>query len=166
MGFRFQRLIAHIGFCTFFTLPGMVWGGTDTCAEGQLNLRGDWGQAQFSVEIADDAGERAQGLMFRENMAPMDGMLFVYESPQSVAFWMKNTLIPLDMIFVDPTGTVTAIHENAIPGDTTAIPGGDGVLFVLEVNGGLVSTLGVTIGSQIQHPAIGEKNAVWPCIVQ
>jgi len=133
------------------------------CVEDRLELRGDWGMARFRVEVADDVQERATGLMYRESMPSQAGMLFVYERPQSVAFWMENTLIPLDMIFADETGTVTRIHENAIPRDRTPIPGGDNIQFVLEINGGMAETLGITVGSQIQHPAIDPDLAAWAC---
>lgn len=132
------------------------------CRETQLELRGDWGQARFSVEVADDVKERAQGLMYRESMPLSAGMLFVYDVPQRVSFWMENTLIPLDMLFADETGTVTRIHENAVPLDRTGIDGGDQIKFVLEINGGLAKRLGIEEGSEMRHPAIGSQ-ASWPC---
>ena len=89
-------------------------------------------------------------------------MLFVYERPQVVSFWMRNTLIPLDMIFMDETGRVARIHENAVPLDETGIEGGDGIQFVLEINGGLAGQLGIVEGSQLRHPSIG-NNAAWAC---
>ena len=101
--------------------------------------------------------------MNRPAMARTAGMLFVYDKPQSVSFWMKNTLIPLDMIFADRTGRVTAIHENAVPLDTTPIPGGDSIQYVLEINGGMAAMLGLTVGSEMQHPAIEQSDATWPC---
>jgi uncharacterized membrane protein (UPF0127 family) len=133
------------------------------CSEGALELRGPGGVARFSVEIADTDAERAQGLMFREHMATSAGMLFVYESPRTSAFWMKNTLIPLDMIFADETGLVTHVHANAIPQDTTPIPGGDNVRFVLEINGGLAARMGIEPGAELRHPAVPQQTAVWPC---
>lgn len=132
------------------------------CSETHVDLKGDWGQARFTVEVADDAVERSQGLMNRESMPRSVGMLFVYEFPQRVAFWMRNTLIPLDMIFLDKTGTVQRIHENAIPLDETAIPGGDSIQYVLEINAGLAARYGINEGTVLRHPAIGE-NAVWGC---
>lgn len=133
------------------------------CDAQSVQLRGDWGQARFVVEIADDRAERAQGLMNRESMPRSAGMLFVYEQPQPVSFWMDNTLIPLDMIFVDPTGLVTQVHENARPLDRTPIPGGDGVLYVLEINGGLAGVLGIAAGTQMRTPLVDRDIAVWPC---
>ncbi len=136
------------------------------CQVETVQLRGDWGQALFNVEVADDPELRASGLMNREEMGRTAGMLFIYPKPQPVAFWMRNTLIPLDMLFVGPLGLVLAIHENAIPLDETPIPGGQGVQYVLEINGGMVSSLGISVGSQLQHPSIDQKNAVWACEVQ
>jgi uncharacterized membrane protein (UPF0127 family) len=132
------------------------------CDAGRVDLKGDWGAARFSVEVADDPRERSQGLMNREVMPRSAGMLFVYERPQRAVFWMKNTLIPLDMIFMDSAGTVTRIHENAIPLDLTGIDGGENVQFVLEINGGLAGRLGIVEGSVLRHPAIG-PDAAWPC---
>ena len=138
-------------------------GACAACAPDVVELRGPSGQQRFTVEVADDGAERAQGLMFRESMPSSAGMLFVYEEPQAVSFWMKNTLIPLDMIFADETGRVTRVHSNAIPGDTTPIQGGEGVRFVLEINGGLAARMGIAEGSELRHPAIAQGSAVWPC---
>ncbi len=133
------------------------------CREDQVELRGDWGQARFTVELADDPDERARGLMHRQTLPASAGMLFIYPKPQRATFWMENTLIPLDMIFIDPTGVVTHIHENAIPLDRTGIDGGTGVLAVLEINGGLTRALGITTGSEIRHPGFDAASAAWPC---
>jgi uncharacterized membrane protein (UPF0127 family) len=133
------------------------------CTDTGVDLRGDWGTARFNVEVADDPAERAQGLMNRPSMPASAGMLFIYDAPQRATFWMKNTLIPLDMIFVDETGTVTRVHENAVPLDETNIDGGTGVLAVLEINGGLASAIGIAEGSQLRHPALDQAIAAWPC---
>lgn len=132
------------------------------CADDTVTVSGPWGRANFKVEIADDPAERAQGLMFVDQMPTLSAMLFIYEKPQSVAFWMKNTLIPLDMLFVSPTGEVLALHQNAVPGDLTPIPGGDGVQMVLEINGGLAARLGIGVGDVLQHPSFG-PDAILPC---
>jgi hypothetical protein len=132
------------------------------CRDDRLTVRGGFGEAHFTVEVADDPSERAQGLMNVPEMGTLEGMLFVYDAPQAVAFWMENTLIPLDMIFAGADGTITAIHENARPLDRTSIPGGEAVQYVLEINGGLAARLGIAVGDAIQHPAIGEGAAL-PC---
>ncbi len=136
---------------------------TAQCVSDRIDLRGDWGRAGFAVEVVDTPETRAQGLMHREEMPKSAGMLFVYEHPQRVAFWMRNTLIPLDMIFADATGVVQKVHENAVPGDETAIPGGDNIQFVLEINGGLASLYGIEAGTVLRHPKIVAKSAAWPC---
>lgn len=149
---------ASLGFVlTLLAQPALA-----LCQDDKLTISGDFGQATFNVEIADDAAERAEGLMFVDQMATLDGMLFVYERPQPVSFWMKNTLIPLDMLFAAPTGEIMRIHENAIPGDLTAIPGGPGIQMVLEINGGLASRLGIAAGDVMQHPSFG-ADAILPC---
>ena len=139
-------------------VAGQAWA---TCSDDQIDLKGDWGSARFTIEVADDAGERSLGLMNRESMAKSAGMLFVYDHPQTTVFWMKNTLIPLDMIFADETGVVTKVHANARPLDLTGINGGDAVQFVLEINGGLAARFGISEGSTMRHPAIDD--AAWAC---
>ena len=156
-------MILAAGLAGALALVGAGGAAAQDCARDAVTLRGPWGQARFSVEVADDAAERAVGLMNRERMARMSGMLFVYERPQAVAFWMKNTLIPLDMLFMDETGTVRRIHENARPLDTTAIPGGEAIQYVLEINGGMARLLGITPGSVLSHPAIDPRVAAAPC---
>lgn len=134
--------------------------GFAQCAPDQALIKGAFGQARFSVELADTGDERAKGLMHVESMPTMSGMLFVYDAPQHATFWMRNTLIPLDMIFMDESGTITHIHSNAKPLDETIIDGGQGVRFVLEINGGMAMRLGMKVGDLLQHPSIGEKAAL------
>jgi hypothetical protein len=78
---------------------------------------------------------------------------------------MKNTLIPLDMIFVGPDGVVDTVHANAVPGDLTPIRGGDDILAVLEIRGGLAGAIGIEAGAEMRHPAFGDE-AAWPCAAQ
>lgn len=101
--------------------------------------------------------------MHRASLPMFEGMLFVYDHPQPVHFWMRNTLIPLDMLFVSQAGEITKIHENAIPLDETAIFGGDQVFAVLEINGGLAKKLQIETGSVVQHPAFNPALALWSC---
>ena len=133
------------------------------CRDDTVQLRGAWGQARFSVEVADTIQKRARGLMHRQSMPHSAGMVFFYAKPTFVSFWMKNTLIPLDMLFLDETGTVQKVHHRAVPGDLTNIPGGDGILAVLEINGGLAEAMGITQGSEMRHPGFDQRLAAWPC---
>jgi uncharacterized protein len=149
-----------LGLGLTLALPGVLQAEA-ACSPARVDLRWEGGGESFAVELADDGAERSQGLMFRPAMDPGSGMLFVYESPRRAQFWMKNTLIPLDMIFADATGTVTRVHANAVPGDLTPIDGGEGVVYVLEINGGLAEKLGIVAGAQFRHPAI--SGAAWPC---
>lgn len=124
----------------------------------------------FSVEIADTPAARARGLMFRRSLPEQGGMLFIYESPQQVSFWMRNTLISLDLIFIDETGTVRHVHPRARPLDETPIPGaaaGDpdpARLMVLEIAGGEAARLGLGRNAVLAHPRLDQDKAVWPCL--
>ena len=135
----------------------------EPCADGRVQIRGPAGEARFSVEIADDAAERGLGLMNRPKMAASHGMLFIYDHEQPVAFWMENTLIPLDMVFVGADGVVRSVHENARPLDRTPIDSGAPVLMVLEINGGLARRLGIVPGSELRHPRLDQATAAWSC---
>jgi uncharacterized protein len=146
--------------------PLLVWGlftevALAACRPDVVDIRGPFGQARFTVEVADDGQERSRGLMFREALPSAAGMLFLYDAPQHANFWMKNTLIPLDMIFADSAGRVTRVHSNAVPQDLTPIDGGEGVVAVLEINGGLAGKLGIAPGAELRHPGIA--GAVWAC---
>ena len=125
-------------------------------AESKLVLHTDKGDFPFTVEIADDDAERAQGLMFRDSLAPDAGMLFDYGQEQLTSFWMQNTLIPLDMIFIGADGVVKNIHVNARPLDTTSIPSEFPVRFVLEIPGGRSVEIGLKDGDRMDHPRVGQ----------
>lgn len=158
---RPDKILVASLFSFFSLMQSPVLAGE--CAPDRVFLRGDWGQAAFSVEIADDEEERSQGLMFREHLDRGAGMLFVYPEPQRAAFWMKNTLIPLDILFLDQTGEITTIHANAVPGDLTPLPGGDSVFAVLEINGGLAERYGISVGTQMRHEIFSNSSPKWAC---
>ena len=153
MGNRYHRLIAAI---SALVLVGSA-ARADVCAPDRVAVIGDFGRASFTVDVADDDAERSQGLMHVDQMPRFSGMLFVYPSPRPANFWMRNTLIPLDMIFAGPDGAILTVHPNAVPLDETVIAGGDGVQFVLEINGGMAARLGIEVGDALQHPMITEK---------
>ena len=152
-------------FLVFWTLLITLWtgGAFAACSVDHITLRNDSATIRFDVELAVTPQERSKGLMFRESLPNRSGMLFVFDPPQPVAFWMKNTLIPLDMIFLDRTGTVSHVHESAIPGDLTPIEGGDAVFAVLEINAGLSARYSISVGTQMQHEIFSQGPAIWPC---
>jgi len=107
------------------------------------------GRVKFTVELAVTRAEQARGLMFRKSLAPDRGMLFPYNPPQRAAFWMKNTLIPLDILYIGPDGRVLSIARNAVPHDETPIPSGGVVGGVLEIPGGRAAQLGILPGDRV-----------------
>ncbi len=112
--------------------------------------RADKSLATFKVELATDYESRAKGLMFRKKLAKNAGMLFVYEEPGSRAFWMKDTLIPLDMLFFTAKGELAYIHPEATPGDLTAIgPDRSDICAILEIAGGEAKRQNIRTGDKL-----------------
>jgi len=112
------------------------------------------GERSFTIEIADDTSERARGLMFRETMADDHGMLFVFEQTQPVAFWMKDTPMPLDLVFIGADGRIRDILPGE-PFSTAGISPGEPVRFVLELKRGTAAAAGIGEGDILRHPAMG-----------
>ena len=108
----------------------------------------------FEVEMARTPDERSLGLMFRDALDPMSGMLFIYPGPQEVNMWMHSTRIPLDMFFIGADGTIVKIKERAVPYSNEVISSGAPVVAVLELNGGTASRLGIQPGDRVQLPEI------------
>jgi len=109
------------------------------------------GIRRFEVEIADTPAQQERGLMFRRRLSARRGMLFDFHTPQSVSFWMKNTLIPLDIIFIDAGGRIVSIAAEARPMSEDLIPSGGPVLGVLELRGGRASEIGARIGDRVRE---------------
>ncbi len=123
-------------------------------AENELMLHTSTGDYRFNVEVVDTPETRVQGLMFRTELADDAGMLFDFKEEREVSFWMQNTLIPLDMIFVGADGIVDTIHVNARPQDPTSIPSQVPVQFVLEIPGGRSVEIGLKPGDRMDHDRI------------
>jgi uncharacterized protein len=118
----------------------------------KLEIATSTGPHPFQVEIANDEASRERGLMDRRYMAPDHGMLFEFDGEAPVAVWMKNTYIPLDMIFIARSGVVTHIVANAEPLSERVIPSGGPVAAVLELKGGTAAAIGLKAGDRIRHP--------------
>ncbi|MBL28488.1 MAG: hypothetical protein CMM50_13160 [Rhodospirillaceae bacterium] len=106
----------------------------------------------FSVEIADTRQKRSLGLMFREDVPPGTGMLFDFEEPRDVAMWMKNTYVPLDMLFIGANGTILNIAADTTPLSLEPIHSAGQALAVLELDGGTAEKLGIRAGDRVEHP--------------
>lgn len=115
-----------------------------------LSIRSGHRTHRFTVEVAQTFEQQETGLMFRTHLAGNRGMIFPYEPPQLVAFWMKNTLIPLDMLFIRADGTIARVAANCHPQTLTPVPAGEPVAAVLEIAGGRAAALGIRSGDMVQ----------------
>lgn len=121
-------------------------------------VRSDQSRIPLTVELALSAAQREQGLMFRKQMADDAGMLFDFGETRMVYMWMKNTDLPLDMLFLDEKGVVTHVHERAVPQSQDIITSVDPVRYVIELNAGSVARLGITRGSVAISRQIGNMD--------
>ena len=124
--------------------------------EGKLVLHSATGDYSFNVEVVDTNESRAKGLMYVQELADDAGMLFDFKEEREVSFWMRNTFIPLDMVFIDKDGVVKNIHVNARPHDVTGIPSEGPVQFVLEIPGGRSVEIGLQPGDTMDHKRVAK----------
>ena len=137
----------------FILLPAAVASAQEGPKE-PLSIVTAGGQTHaFQVEIAGSPEEKARGLMYRKSLTPDAGMLFLYGKARRQSMWMKNTLIPLDMLFIARDGLIKHIHERAVPRSLDVISSRGRVTAVLELRGGSVAKLGIRKGDRVDHPA-------------
>ena len=117
-----------------------------------LTVRSAGAAHTFNVEVARTPDEQARGLMFRTSLAKNGGMIFPFDPPRPASFWMKNTLIPLDMIFIRSDGSIARIADNAVPESLEPVVSGEPVAAVLEIGGGRAAELGIAEGDQVTWP--------------
>jgi uncharacterized membrane protein (UPF0127 family) len=123
----------------------------DTLEKRDLTIATSAGPQHFTVELARTREQRERGLMYRQDLAPDAGMLFIYASDGEIDMWMANTLLPLDMIFFAADGRITKVAERTVPLSEATI-GSDGpARGVLEVNGGTASRLGIRVGDRLTY---------------
>ena len=132
------------------------------CSTGRLEIRTESTKSTINVELATTSLAKQIGLMYRDNLAINSGMLFVYDSPKNVKFWMKNTSIPLDIAFADESGVVRKIIYNTEPFSLKLIEGGNEIKYVLEVNAGFAKQINLFEGSEFRSAVIG-PTAAWAC---
>lgn len=118
----------------------------------ELTIMTAGGPRNFTIELALSDAQMEQGLMFRPSMPANHGMLFDFKAPTKVTMWMKNTIIPLDMLFLDERGRIIDIHEHAVPYSTDVIAANAPARYVIELNGGIVRVLGIKPGDQVTSP--------------
>ncbi|SCX77571.1 DUF192 domain-containing protein [Rhizobium sp. NFACC06-2] len=143
----------------FFTLAGAAQAQQQqTFTSEPLQIETAGGKSHdFTAELALNNAQREQGLMFRKSMPLENGMLFDFGEPRDVAMWMRNTLIPLDMLFIGRDGRITHIHENAVPHSEAIISSRGPVKFVLELNGGTAKRYGIKPGDVVRSAQIGNR---------
>lgn len=120
---------------------------------GQLTIHSEGQRVDYQVEVADNNHLRRLGLMHRQNLPENQGMLLLFAQPQQASIWMKNTFIPLDLLYIDDQGRIVKIVENAIPRSTGAMRSNGKVKAVLELNAGQVSKWGLAVGDRVSHSA-------------
>ncbi|MCH8038502.1 MAG: DUF192 domain-containing protein [Proteobacteria bacterium] len=164
MALRFTRLLCPRLLCLGLALAGtLAIGGAERSA-AQFRLQtferdvlaietADGSRHRFEVELALDGERRAQGLMYRRSLADDAGMLFLYDRERPVAMWMRNTFIPLDMLFIAGDGRIVRIAERTVPQSLETISSGRPVIGVLEVNGGTAARLGIQPGDRVLYRA-------------
>lgn len=146
------RLLA---FVFFAALTPIVSVAAEAASPNRLAVVTATGAHNFKVEVMRTRAELEKGLMFRRQMAPDVGMLFDFGAPQDVSMWMKNTYLPLDMLFIGPDGKVVSVAENAVPMSETIISSGGPITGVLELNAGTAKRIGVRPGDLVRHPMFG-----------
>ena len=142
-----------------FVLVGLMAFAAPVWPAGKqtLEIASKSGVHVFSVEIANNDAERAKGLMYRKDLPEGQGMLFDFHREQEVSFWMQNTYIPLDMVFIRADGRILRIAENTEPLSTRLIPSGGPVRAVLEVIGGTTRKLGIAPGDRVASPIFNAR---------
>lgn len=158
-----RRLIAAVlafaglAFAGFTVAPhaGAQIPALQTFEKSSIEIRSGDRTHRFMVELAQSDAQHTQGLMFRRRMAADAGMLFLYREPQVARFWMKNTYIPLDMLFIASDGRIVGIAERTVPLSLESVSSDRPVIAVLEVNAGTASRLGIKIGDRVVHPKLG-----------
>ncbi len=145
--------LAALTFCVLSALP--VAAQEKFTSEPLSIQTADGKTHHFIVELATTNRQREQGLMFRKSMAPENGMLFDFGTDREVTMWMRNTLIPLDMVFISKAGKVTHVSANAVPHSEDIISSRGPVRYVLELNGGVAKTLGIAKGDTVSSKQVG-----------
>jgi uncharacterized protein len=152
-----RRWIFAVAATLLLAAPDIAaWAQLQQFAKSSLVIDSASGPHRFSIELAETPAQMEQGLMFRREMAPDAGMLFDYRTPSMAMMWMKNTLIPLDMLFVGADGRIVNIHERAVPESLDTIAAAAPVRAVIELNAGTCARLAIKPGDRVIYPIFGD----------
>jgi len=131
--------------------------GPSGMVNSELTIVSSKGEHRFQIEVARSPEEQERGLMYRQSLAPTAGMLFTYGNPRNIEMWMRNTYIPLDMIFIGANWRITRIAERTIPLSLITVASKGPVVAVLEVNAGTASRLGLRFGDRVVYEGPGTQ---------
>lgn len=146
------RLTAVAAFL-IVTTAGLFVGLQAGSSPSTITIHTEMGDQVLTIEIADTPERRSQGLMYRGELPDRSGMLFIYAISTETAFWMKNTYIPLDMVWISETGNIIGITHNVPPMTLAPRPSPGPVKYVLEIEGGTSESLGIKVGNSVTLPA-------------
>jgi uncharacterized membrane protein (UPF0127 family) len=153
-----RRLLLFLTVLSLLALPLVGTAGHLAAQQLQpLEIASKSGVHIFGVELVVTPEEQARGLMFRRDLPEMQGMLFDFHREQPTSFWMKNTYVSLDMIFIRADGRILSIAENTVPLSEALVPSGGPVRAVLEVIAGTCKKLGIAPGDRVKHPIFGRR---------
>lgn len=152
-----RRMLALFAIASFVRSIPARSQGLATFPKSKLTIKTSTGAFKFNIELAVTEAQMSQGLMYRRKMTADAGMLFDYKRRQRVLMWMKNTFIPLDMLFIGSDGRIVNIVERTIPHSVATISSKGRVQAVLELNGGTVSRLGIKPGDVVIHDVFGNQ---------
>ncbi len=154
-----KSIVGAIAALTFFAAAATHLSAEETFSSEPLTIQTSDGKThEFTVELATTDGQRQQGLMYRKSMGRANGMLFDFKMDRDVTMWMRNTLIPLDMLFISKAGKIEHIHAGAVPHSESIISSRGAVRYVLELNGGSAKSFGIKTGDTVRSAQIGNIN--------
>lgn len=148
------RAIVFLVSLTVFAPAVFAQNAPQALRTENLVIRSGEKEHRFVAEIAETVRERSLGLMFREEMAADRGMLFIFDGEGERYFWMKNTPLPLDIIYIGSSGTIVSIAADTVPYSEKSIPSGAPAQFVLELNAGTAAKLGISVGDTVSSPSM------------
>jgi len=150
------RILKTLAAAVFILVAGLAQAQLASFEKSQLAIVSGAKRHPFQIELAISPDQMAQGLMFRRQMAPDAGMLFVHPQERELSMWMKNTFLPLDMLFIAADGKITRIVARTVPQSLTTISSDGPAMAVLELNAGTAERLGIKPGDRVEHSAFAK----------